>query len=83
MPPNGRIHINLAFGLALREYRTQRGIAQEALAAAAGLDRTYISTLELGRSTPKLDTMLAISEALNVELSVLVARIEQLLKSNA
>ena len=38
-----------AFGAALREHK-KRHLSQEALAFEAGLDRTYISLLALGRS---------------------------------
>ncbi len=37
-----------AFGRALREIREEKGVAQEKLARAAALDRTYISLLERG-----------------------------------
>jgi transcriptional regulator with XRE-family HTH domain len=80
MPRKGNPHVNRAFGTALREFRIHRGIAQEALAALAELDRTYISTLELGQSTPKLDTMLALAKALDLELATLIARVEEILR---
>ncbi len=82
MPLKGSPQVNRAFGIALREFRLQRGISQEALAGLADLDRTYISTLELGRTAPKLHTMLAIAAALDIELATLVQRIEAILKSN-
>lgn len=43
-----------AFGTALRDLRTARGLTQEALADAAGLDRTYPSLLERGLRTPTI-----------------------------
>lgn len=71
-----------AFGVALREYRLQKRVSQEALAHDAGLDRTYISMLELGRRSPKLDTMLAICKALQIPLSLIVTRVEELLETD-
>jgi len=83
MPPQVRNNAAaVAFGAALREARTARGIAQEALAHLAGLDRTYISTLELGRNTPRLDTILAITDALDIELVTMMLRVQEILKSN-
>jgi len=70
---------NKAFGVALREERLKKKISQEALASYAGLDRTYISMLELGQRSPKLDTMLAISGALGISLSIITNRVEELL----
>lgn len=73
--------VAVAFGATLREARTQRGMAQEALAHLAGLDRTYISTLELGRNNPRLDTMLAIADALGIELADLVKHVQERLRA--
>ncbi|MBP8275912.1 MAG: helix-turn-helix transcriptional regulator [Propionivibrio sp.] len=67
---------NRAFGKALREIRKEKGYTQETLAFECELDRTYISLLELGRNSPTLDTLLALSRALGIPLSVLAARIE-------
>jgi transcriptional regulator with XRE-family HTH domain len=36
----------------LRRLRTQHGLSQEALAADAGIDRTYVSRLERGLENP-------------------------------
>lgn len=67
---------NKAFGKALREIRIEKGYTQETLAFECGLDRTYISLLELGSSSPTLDTILALCRALSLPLSVFAARIE-------
>ncbi len=67
---------NKAFGKALREIRKEKGYTQETLAFECELDRTYISLLELGSNSPTLDTLLALSRALGIPLSVFAARIE-------
>lgn len=67
---------NKAFGKALREIRKEKGYTQETLAFECELDRTYISLLELGSNSPTLDTLLALSRALDIPLSVFAARIE-------
>ena len=51
-------------------------MSQETLAFEAGLDRTYISLLELGRRSPTLDTMFSIAHALNISLTELAGAIE-------
>lgn len=67
---------NIAFGLALRQLRTEHEppYTQAELALIAGLDRTYISMLELGDRSPTLTTIIALSEALEVSPEVLFGR---------
>ena len=60
------------FAEKLRGYRAQYGLSQEALADAAGLDRTYISALERERYSASLDTVERIAKALKVEPSALI-----------
>lgn len=67
---------NNAFGKILRVLRKQKQYTQESLAFESGLDRTYVSLLELGRRSPTLDTMMALCEPLGVSLSVLCTYIE-------
>jgi len=57
--------------------RKQKQYTQETLAFESGLDRTYVSLLELGRHSPTLDTMMALCEPLGVLLSALCAYIEK------
>lgn len=49
----------------MREIRKRQGQSQDALAARAHLDRTFISLLELGQRSPTLDTMIAVIAALD------------------
>ena len=67
---------NKAFGRALRAIRKDRGHTQETLAFESGLDRTYVSLLELGTRSPTLDTVIAVCNALNISLSQLALNIE-------
>jgi transcriptional regulator with XRE-family HTH domain len=66
----------LAFGRVLRRVRKARGISQEALAYATGLDRTFISLLERGLRQPSLGTLLRIGDALKLPLTTLAHEIE-------
>lgn len=43
------------FGHALAEVRRARGLTQVTLAEQAGISRTYLATLEAGRTTSLLD----------------------------
>lgn len=61
MPP--RAPSPKTVGAILRAYRLERGLTQEALAAAAGFDRTYIGMVERGERKP---TVHAVSLILNV-----------------
>jgi transcriptional regulator with XRE-family HTH domain len=69
---------HLAYGLALRELRSQRGLSQERLAQLAQLDRTYVSGIERGERNPSLTNLLKLSGALGVNLSELARRAEAL-----
>lgn len=56
--------------------------SQEALAFDAGLDRTYISLLELGRKSPTLDTILALCQAMKLQFSELALEVEAIIESD-
>ena len=67
---------NLAFGRTLRAFRLERRLSQDSLAFDSGLDRTYISLLELGIRSPTLNTMIALCLALNISLDAFVHQME-------
>lgn len=67
---------NKAFGKILRSLRKDRGYTQETLAFESGLDRTYVSLLELGSRSPTLDTIMTLCGALNVTLSQFMQAVE-------
>ena len=71
------------FGKVLREQRNARGISQEALALSADVDRTFVSQMERGIRQPTLTTLCKLSEALEIQPSTLVARVEKLSGGNA
>ena len=54
-------------GARVRAYRKARGLTQRALADRAGLYHTAISELELGKTTPMLDTIKKIAAVLEVD----------------
>lgn len=55
-----------AVALAIRRFRKEHGMSQEALADKAGLDRTYISGVERGVRNITLDSLDQIIRALEL-----------------
>jgi transcriptional regulator with XRE-family HTH domain len=68
-----------AFGRALREFREQKGLSQEQLAEAAGLDRSFISLVERGIQSPNIVVLLRIAEVLKVPATNLIAHMEEIM----
>jgi transcriptional regulator with XRE-family HTH domain len=56
----------------LKILRRRRGLTQEALAAKAGLSRTYLARLETARQDPTLSTMVKLAKALGVPVTALL-----------
>jgi len=71
---------HLAYGRALRQLRTERGISQERLALLSELDRTYVSGIERGERNPSLTNILKLADALGVKVSELAVRAEALME---
>lgn len=62
------------FARNLRHWRRERGLSQEALAHLAGIDRTYVSSLERLRYCPTLEMVELLSNALNVDADLLLRK---------
>lgn len=58
----------------LRTLRTSRGLSQEALAHAAGIDRTYVSALERRKYSVSIDRLDRLAERLGVEPYMLLMK---------
>lgn len=56
----------------VRSIRMSHGLSQEGLAGRAGIGDEVIAAVEEGRETPKLETLIKLSEALLVPLARLV-----------
>lgn len=56
-------------GNRIKELRSSRGISQETLAHEAGLDRTYITSVERGKRNISIVNLEKIAIALNISLS--------------
>jgi transcriptional regulator with XRE-family HTH domain len=55
-------------GRNVRRLRTAAGISQAELASRMGVDRAYVSGLELGERNPTVITLWHVAEALGVKL---------------
>jgi transcriptional regulator with XRE-family HTH domain len=67
-----------AFGFAVGEVRTARGLSQDDLASAAEIDRTYVSQIERAIKSPTLRVLDQLAGALGLRPSQLVIRAEQI-----
>lgn len=66
----------VAFGLVLRELRKGRELSQEVLALESGLERNYVSLLELGRNSASVKTIFKLAPALSVSVAEFMAMVE-------
>ena len=69
---NKRSPIRERFGAAVRAQRIRIGKTQEELAAAAGINRTYLSEIENGRENISLERAERLAMALGCELVDLI-----------
>lgn len=65
-----------AFGMVIRELRSEAGLTQEQLGFEADLRRTFISVLELGQQQPTLTTIFKLAKALKVPASKIIGLVE-------
>lgn len=71
------------FGTVLRQIRKDQSLTQDELALRSGLDRTYISLLELGQRSPSLETLLALARGLKIPLADIANLVEARLSARA
>ena len=60
-------------GAAIRAARLERGLSQETLADAAGIDRSHMGKIERGERNVSVLNVARVSEALNVTIAALMA----------
>nr|WP_047573935.1 helix-turn-helix transcriptional regulator [Methylobacterium sp. ZNC0032] len=70
------MEIREVLALNLRRLRQARGLSQEELAHRAGIDRTYVSSLERSVYAAGIDVVDRIAQVLGVEASDLLRRPE-------
>lgn len=64
-------------GKVIAELRINKGLSQEVLSGLADIGRTHLSAIERGERKPTLETLYRISNALNMKMSEIVAKIEE------
>jgi len=64
-----------AFGDVLREMRRRRGLSQE-----AGVERNYVSLLELGKNSASIRMLFKLCEVLRVAPSAFLVDVERRMK---
>ena len=65
-----------AFGAAVRALRSEQGMAQEALAHRAGIERSHMGKIERGEHMPTLAIILKIARALGCSAADLMTATE-------
>ena len=66
----------IAFGAVLRELRKEQNLSQEALALDSGIERNYISLLELGRNSASIKMIFKLAPALGISATEFIRRVE-------
>lgn len=75
-PRHANAPVLVAFGAAVRKTRLERGLSQEALAHEAGIDRSYVGSIERGDQNLGLVLAHQIALALQIPMSQLLAAAE-------
>ena len=70
-------------GLNIKRERKRLGLTQETLAAKVNVSHNYISAIECGKKTPKLEMFFKIADALNVSIDTLAEDITLKSKQNS
>lgn len=60
-------------------FRAQKGISQEVLSGLADIGRSHLSAIERGERKPTLETLYRICSALDVKMSTVILKLEEIL----
>jgi transcriptional regulator with XRE-family HTH domain len=74
--------MTVPIGLALRAARKSRKMTQAELAKRSGVDRIYISQIENGRFTPRLERVEELSTAMKLSISQIFLQAELIAETN-
>jgi transcriptional regulator with XRE-family HTH domain len=66
----------IAFGKHLRALRIERGLSGVGFAEKLGVDKQFLSRLELGQSDPRITTLIRLAQALNMDVADLLEGME-------
>jgi transcriptional regulator with XRE-family HTH domain len=68
--------LSVQFGITVRRLRQEKGFAHEEFAYHCGINRTYMTDVELGRRSPTIDICRRICRGLGIELSAFFIALE-------
>lgn len=60
--------LQIQFGLRVRQLRKEQGLSQEALAFKAGIDRTYMTSIENGKRNVSVQNIEKVINALEISI---------------
>jgi len=63
------MNIKEQFGIKLRALRVAKNMSQEKLALEAGLDRTYIPSIEQGKRNVSIEVIAKLAKALDISMT--------------
>ncbi len=66
-------------GKAIACFRKKQGISQEVLSGLADIGRSHLSAIERGERKPTLETLYRICCALDIKMSTVVLKIEEMI----
>lgn len=66
----------IAFGKHLRALRTSKGLTGVQFSEKLGVDKQFLSRLELGQSDPRITTLIRLAQALDMQLSDLLKKMK-------
>jgi len=66
----------VAFGQVLRELRKRQSLSQETLALESGIERNYVSLLELGRNSASVKMIFKIAPVLGISVADFMTLVE-------
>ena len=71
-----RLEPEVAFGQVLRELRKRQNLSQETLALESGMERNYVSLLELGRNSASVKMIFKIAPVLGISVADFMMLVE-------
>lgn len=74
---NIQIPIAVRFGTVVQAHRSELGLSQEGLASIAGLHRTYVSLIELGKRTVTIAVFAQLAGAFDMTMTDLMREVEE------
>lgn len=69
---NKETKLSIKIGIKIKLERTKRGLSQEKLAELSGISTNYIGAIERGTSSPTIDILDQLANALKMELAELI-----------